>query len=157
MHTFNSRVVLGALLGALAMARAGGVGGAGACSNYSDPDAQHACRMFGNDDIGSPSKPRAPSFGAIAVGSDGAFGWSYEWNNRAGAEKVALSECQKRGKRCTIAVWFYDRCGAVAIAGNGRFGAEHAPSGKAAARAALASCRKDGGVDCQVKQTICSF
>lgn len=50
-------------------------------------------------------------YGAIAVGSNGAWGRALDYGNRATAERVALSYCNGN---CRILASFANGCGAVA-------------------------------------------
>lgn len=57
-------------------------------------------------------------FGAIAVASDGAAGWSYDYPARAGAIGRAVRECRARSNypgTCRGIVWVRNGCAAVSL------------------------------------------
>lgn len=81
-------------------------------------------------------------YGAIAYSKkDGAYGYSHGWQNREKAEKVALKNCFENGKDCRSEIWFYNGCGSVAADGR-NVGSGFAPTGYAAAKAAVDDCKK---------------
>ena len=59
---------------------------------------------------------RAGNYGAIAIGKDGAAGYSYNFGTKAAAYRRALSECNQRSAyRCVKVGWVRNACGAVAV------------------------------------------
>ena len=61
-----------------------------------------------------PPGPRAISWGAIAFSSaDGQTGHSQAKDDRAAAEKEALSDCSRRGRSCVVMTAFNKQCGAL--------------------------------------------
>ncbi len=110
------------------------------------------CRNSGNSS-GNSHK----SYGAIAYSKkDGGYGYSDGKINRGQAEKTALKYCKQYGKKCKVAVWFYNQCGAVAVDGR-KIGVGLGDSNLAANEDALKECRKSGKKNCEVKVSHCSF
>ncbi|HTS42392.1 MAG TPA: DUF4189 domain-containing protein [Xanthobacteraceae bacterium] len=102
----------------------------------------------------STPAPRS-SYGAIAFSpGSGSFGYSDNYANRTQAENRAKSECGKND--CKIATWFFNQCGALAISGNGSWGADHSGREQGARSLALARCAKEGGTNCEIKVIHCS-
>jgi len=95
-------------------------------------------------------------YGAIAYSpSTGATGWSNKNDTRTEAENAALAECLTEATDCAIEVWFDDTCGALAVGDNGTsFGLGE--TARSAQLAALNECRKGGGRNCEVKESVCS-
>jgi hypothetical protein len=99
----------------------------------------------------------ASTYGAIAFSpSSGAWGDGSKYGHRAEAERRALAECAKSARDCTVAVWFNDQCGAVAIAEAGIWAGGLGHTQAAAGNAALADCAKRGGKKCKVQEVLCS-
>ena len=96
------------------------------------------------------------SYGVIAYSmTDGAFGYSDDWDNRANAEKHALDACTERGPGCDVIVWFFDSCAAVAGSGTiVAWGQDDVQS--TAGKKALEVCAKKGGTKCNLKVGHCS-
>ncbi len=102
------------------------------------------------------------SYAAIAATkTDGDFyGISYGHGSRGQAEAEAIRQCEAQAGRpdaCEIATWFYNECGALALASNGGWGADWSGSTAAAARKAMARCQQsntDGS--CHIVKTFCS-
>lgn len=102
-------------------------------------------------------------YGAFAV-SDQTFAWgsSLDYPSRPSAERDAEKRCAKGGaKDCKIALWFYDRCGALAIKPrdgakmNGGWGSASAGDLGEAEEKALSNCRRFGGNGCGIVESIC--
>jgi Domain of unknown function (DUF4189) len=95
----------------------------------------------------------ADRYGAIAFSQDtGSVGYSQDYSNQAEAENRALYEC---GTDCSVALWFKNACGSIAIGDGNGWGSGWATSRAGAERNALSTCGKYTG-GCYVKQTICS-
>lgn len=101
--------------------------------------------------------PPRPNYGAIAYGrKSGAWGYSYSWDTREQAEKVAMKNCADNGDDCEVMVWYQRACGAVAsAAGDNAYWGVGDGTGDAGAKA-LASCKKDGGKNCKIEVEQCS-
>jgi serine/threonine-protein kinase len=96
-------------------------------------------------------------FGAIAYSTTSqAYGYSYDYPSRKGAEARALAECEERGGGCEIVIWFRNACGALATAGNGARGWAWDKTRGEAEAAAMDYCRKHGGQDCAVLCWSCT-
>jgi hypothetical protein len=108
------------------------------------------------------AQPHAqPSYGAIAFDPlHAAAGMSHSFGTRADAEKKAMSECASFEKDCEIAVWFEDRCGAVATDYATKAPSEYWALGLKETDAkvgALKKCTDDHGKKCKVVVSQCSF
>ena len=104
------------------------------------------------------STPRnVASWGAIAYSArDMGAGWSQGKEDRASAERDALSACTKRGKQCVVQTAFRNECGALAA--DGLFtGWATSTDQTQALQKALAECRKSGGSRCVPHIAFCSF
>ena len=104
-----------------------------------------------------PSPPRTISWGAIAYSNrDMGAGWSSRKDDRATAEREAMSLCSQRGKACVLRTAFNKGCGALAadrdVAG---WGTSTDP--REAQQKAIAECRKAGGTTCVLHISFCSF
>jgi len=105
----------------------------------------------------APPPPRAISWGAIAYSSkDFGAGWALGKNDRASAEKEALSVCAQRGRNCVLQTAFNKQCGALA-ADRGFFGWGTSANQREAQQRAIEECRKDGGARCVLHVSFCSF
>ncbi len=106
------------------------------------------------------SAPAARQFGAIAHSrATGDYGYSFGQASRGRAEETALGYCRgqrNRAQDCSVLVWFWNACAALATAGNGAFGGDHAPDRKTAQQSALRICADYGGANCKVVRTVCS-
>jgi uncharacterized protein DUF4189 len=96
------------------------------------------------------------TYGAIAFSpATGAWGDAFGHGSRGEAERRALGECSRRARDCTVAVWFKDRCGAVASAGAvWASGLGHTRA--AASTDALKDCRQRGATGCETRHAVCS-
>ena len=100
----------------------------------------------------APAPAYADYFGAIAYNSySGAYGYSFDYGDRYGAEQRALSEC---GGGCSVAVWFRNACGALATGPSG-WGAASAGNRGAAESTALSYCARNS-YGCYVKAWACT-
>ena len=94
-------------------------------------------------------------FGAIAVASNGAYGYSYDHSSRRNAENGTLRECRKRGRGCRNALWFRNACGALVMNNRNAWATAWGSTRNRAERQALRTCnRKYGG--CYVKRWVCT-
>jgi len=96
------------------------------------------------------------AFGAIAYSKkEKATGWSFDQNDKASAEKIALQYCVKSGGlKCAIAASFNKTCGAIAADGDTVFWGTSNTKYNAEQRA-LAECTKESK-KCAVQASICS-
>jgi hypothetical protein len=100
--------------------------------------------------INSCSKTR---YGAIAYdAANGAFGYSYDYDTGAGADRNALTSCQEQSRDCKVVLDFWNSCGALAADPNGHYDYGLGNSRPEAESKALASC----GAGCEVKVWACS-
>lgn len=96
-------------------------------------------------------------WGAIAYSKkDKISGWSFEQENKAVAEKVAVQYCGKAGGvQCVVEASFNSLCGAVAADGDlvawGTAGTKIS-----AQQRAMSECAKVGGKKCLVEASVCS-
>ena len=111
-----------------------------------------------NQAQGSAGSSHKKTFGAIAFSRDtGANGYSFQYNNRSGAEARALKECGAYASDCTVASSFSDACGALAVGDSNGWGASRAQSIIKAERNALASCRSYDNTNCEIEVSVCSY
>jgi len=101
---------------------------------------------------------RAPKYGAFAYSSSArAFGASYDWPSRAGAEDAALKSCGRIAAGCQVVLWFYNNCGSIATTADGTYGTGYGAAKYVAEGYALQLCRQQGGGnDCAVQRTVCT-
>jgi Domain of unknown function (DUF4189) len=99
----------------------------------------------------------ADMFGAISYSaSDGADGYSHNYDSQAEAEARALAECRGYGGTdCQILVWFRNACGAMATAPSGAYGSGWGTTTGLAESAALDTCEQSGS-SCKVKRWVCT-
>ncbi len=99
----------------------------------------------------------ADMFGAISYSaSDGADGYSHNYNSQAEAEARALAECRSYGGTdCQVLVWFRNGCGAMATSPSGAYGSGSGTTTGLAESAALDTCRKSGA-GCKIKRWVCT-
>jgi len=77
------------------------------------PDLDPTADIPEPDPTTAPAPPPPPNYyGAIAVGSDGSIGKSWDYNSLSAADQGALSKCS--GSDCKVLVDFVNSCGAVA-------------------------------------------
>lgn len=87
------------------------------------------------------------------------YGYTTGLASREIAEKTALTECaatEGSPTDCTVLIWFYNRCGAIALGDNGSYGAAHHATQAGAAKEALQHCAPYGGSSCSIVREICS-
>jgi hypothetical protein len=117
------------------------------------------CRQ-NNQESERQRQQSTPVFGAIAVTRDGRhYGYSHNWNSQYAAEENALRYCRSDAGNtdaCTIAVWFYDGCGAFARDDKGAWGADWGGSPREAGTKAMRICQNGGGQGCKVVRSVCS-
>jgi len=103
-----------------------------------------------------PPPPRATSWGAIAFSpSDGQAGWSQAKDDRASAEKAALSVCSQRGRSCVVVTAFNKQCGGLARDGS-LYGWAVGEDQNAVLQQARDACAKNGGKRCVPQVLFCS-
>lgn len=103
-----------------------------------------------------PPGPRATSWGAIAFSAaDGQTGHSQARDDRAAAEKEALSDCSRRGRSCVVMTAFNKQCGAL-VRDGGIAGVAVAADQQTALRQATQACAKNGGARCVPMVLFCS-
>lgn len=97
----------------------------------------------------------AGSFGAIAYSqSSGSYGWATDFPTRRAAENAALASCQERANDCSVAVWFSNACGALAVGGDGGWGADWGRNLRAAENKARHVCT-GYSYDCRIVVSRC--
>ena len=98
--------------------------------------------------------------GAIAYSKkEKTYGYTTGLASRDAAEKTALAECAATAGSptdCTVLLWFYNRCGALALGDNGSYGAAHHATQAGASKKALQHCAPYGGSSCRIVREICS-
>ncbi|MGV3551523.1 DUF4189 domain-containing protein [Rhizobium sp.] len=88
-----------------------------------------------------PAAASAANYGAIAYSQrSGAYGWSTNFRTQRAAEQGAMARCRERANDCRIAVWFRDACGALAVGGDGGWGADWGRNLRAAENKAANVC-----------------
>jgi hypothetical protein len=98
-----------------------------------------------------------PAHGAIAYSrKDKLWGFTYDQNDRATAEKLALQYCVKQGgAKCLIEASFHNICGAIAADGDiVTWGTDGSRLG--AQQRAEAACARVGGKKCEAQASVCS-
>ncbi|PLW78443.1 DUF4189 domain-containing protein [Cohaesibacter celericrescens] len=94
-------------------------------------------------------------YGAIAVASNGAHGYSFDYNTKRQAQNRALSECRQQGRNCKVALWFRNACGVLAMNRQNSWATAWGDTRRYAEQLALRSCNnKYGG--CFVKRWVCT-
>lgn len=103
-----------------------------------------------------PPAPRSASWGAIAFSSaDGQSGHSQAKDDRAAAEREALSDCARRGRSCVVLSTFNKQCGALVR--DGRIaGVAAAGDQQTALQQARLACARNGGSRCVPMVVFCS-
>lgn len=98
----------------------------------------------------------AQEWGTIAFSpSTRAVGWSYNAVNEVDGELTALDRCSQYADDCITAVNFRNACGALAIGGNGGWGAAWDADEDDAQSEALDNCAEhDSG--CEIVRWQCS-
>lgn len=97
------------------------------------------------------------TYGAIAYGAEStAAGWSYDFGTPGDAGRKALSTCRARGGDCKVVLTFSNSCAALAVADDKRFMTAQAKTRQAAEASALAACKGEGGINCEVQAWSCT-
>jgi len=92
--------------------------------------------------------------GALAIGTCGAYGFSYDYAKEAAASRAALGKCAGGCKVVPVK----RACGAIAIDGKNACGAHgYAVAGRLgeAQNTALRQCYEYGGKDCVIRAWAC--
>jgi serine/threonine-protein kinase len=100
----------------------------------------------------------ATRFGAIAVSKSGAgYGTATGFSSQYAAEAAAIIYCEQNTEpgTCSVATWYWNKCGSLAMSSDGSWGADWASSRRSAAAKALNLCASAGGQDCEVKYAEC--
>ena len=101
---------------------------------------------------------RATNFGAIAYGERSrAFGYSFDHDSAAAADRVALTACKKRGDDCKVVASFSNACAALASGTQDKFAFAKAVTRKQAEADALAACVKNAGGKCEIEVWTCAL
>jgi hypothetical protein len=98
----------------------------------------------------------AHAAGALAVGTCGAYGFSYDYRQADAARTAALGKC--KGGGCKIVTGLQRGCAAFAIDGRNVCGPNGYASGVRLALAqnsALHQCYRFGGKDCVIRAWVC--
>jgi hypothetical protein len=98
----------------------------------------------------------ARAAGALAVGSCGAYGQSYDFPDLAGARDNALAQCQTGS--CKVVATVKRGCTAYSVDGANPCGASGWAKGARLGQAqneALRSCYRAGGKDCVIRTFLC--
>jgi hypothetical protein len=93
--------------------------------------------------------------GALAIGTCGAYGLSYDYGESQAASKAALGQCSGE---CKLAAAMHNTCAALAIDGHnacGAFGYAAGPRLGQAQNTALLYCYRNGGRDCVIRAWVC--
>ncbi len=92
-------------------------------------------------------------WGAVGVGSGGAWGYSYGQFSEADAVNELQREC---GGDCDTVRTFYNTCGAMAQGSSGNWGFGWADSQSQAEANAMGYCYENGG-GCSIRVWACSY
>jgi hypothetical protein len=106
----------------------------------------------------SAAQAQSP-FGALAIATDGAYGYSYNYKTIDEAQDLALAECNKHGKGCQILRVYENACIAVARNEDAKNVIVNWVSGydrDERPRRALRNCRNDGGDKCKILVEFCT-
>jgi len=91
-------------------------------------------------------------WGAVAIGPNGAYGWSHSYSNENDAYWSAQNGCEGD---CNVVKTFYNTCGAIASSPNGAWGWGWHNDQELAESIAMNYCM-DNGYDCRVRVWACS-
>lgn len=91
-------------------------------------------------------------WGAVAIGTNGAYGWTHSQFSEQDAKNEAQRGCKGQ---CNNFRTFYNTCGAIAVADNGAWGFGWHGDKDIAQSEAMSYCM-DGGYNCQVRVWSCS-
>ncbi len=102
-----------------------------------------------------------PKYGAFAYSQIvRGMGTAYDWPDRESAENSALNSCRKLSPQatdCTVALWFWNTCGALASTADGIYGTGYGARKYIAEGWAMQVCRQYGGGDnCVVQKSVCT-
>jgi hypothetical protein len=107
----------------------------------------------------SSAQAQAP-FGALAVAPDGAYGYSYNFDDIDAAQDRAMEECRKHARSgCQIIRVYQNACVAIARHLEGKDVLVNWVSGytqEERTRRALRNCREDGGSNCKITTEFCT-
>ncbi|MCP4820813.1 MAG: DUF4189 domain-containing protein [Shimia sp.] len=92
-------------------------------------------------------------WGAVGIGPDGAWAYSYGQYSEAEARNVVQSEC---GGNCDVVEAFYNTCGALSEGTDGNWGFGWAETRELAEGTSLDYC-DDYGTGCRVRVWACSY
>jgi Domain of unknown function (DUF4189) len=98
----------------------------------------------------------ARAAGALAVGTCGAYGESFDFHSMVQARQNALAKCT--GRTCRVVAVVRRGCAALAVDftnGCGAHGWGKAPKLGRAQNVALKSCYRDGGKECVIRTFFC--
>ena len=109
----------------------------------------------------TPRGSQSGSIGAIAYSvTANKSGHSYGYPTQREAERMAVSECLKatnRANDCKPYVWFDNRCGAIASGDDDVVQVGVGTNESAAVNAALSSCERNHGSNCEKIASYCSL
>jgi hypothetical protein len=83
-------------------------------------------------------------------------GWSQGKDDRASAEKEAMTACAQHGKACVLRTTFNKQCGALA-ADRDFTGWGTSADQREAQQKAIDDCKKSGGARCVLHISFCSM
>jgi serine/threonine-protein kinase len=88
----------------------------------------------------------------------GAYGYAWNYATQDAAEDAAYRECRQQAKDCTMATWFSNACGALAISDNtDGWAGQWGNTIREAERKAMSDCRdKYGNKGCKIEVSFCS-
>lgn len=98
----------------------------------------------------------AHAAGALAIGSCGAYGFAYDYNQLDAARAEAMRKCGASG--CRVVATVKRNCAAFAVDMRnacGSFGFAAAPRLGPAQNTALQQCYGNGGRDCVIRAFVC--
>ncbi len=96
-------------------------------------------------------------YGAIAFSpTTAAHGYSFDYANRAAAERKAINECERHAGSgdCKAILWFNNACGALAVGDTG-YGSGWGTDIQFASQYAVESCEEFGD-NCKVVRWVCT-
>ncbi|WP_319530083.1 DUF4189 domain-containing protein [uncultured Cohaesibacter sp.] len=94
-------------------------------------------------------------FGAIAVATNGAYGYSWDHYSKGEARRAAMRECNNRGPGCRNALWFRNACGALAMNGRNSWATAWGAERWRAEQIALRNCNNNYG-GCSIRRWVCT-
>ncbi|MDX2255125.1 MAG: DUF4189 domain-containing protein [Pseudanabaenaceae cyanobacterium bins.39] len=108
--------------------------------------------------IGALEASAQNSFGAIARSqSTQDKGYSWNYSNRAAAERRAIAECESISDAgdCEVLIWARNACMSISEGTNGAAGTGWSAYADEAEATADRVCRNYGGRNCSTTRTIC--